>query len=379
MKILHICSDFAKQSIYDQLVTHLSSFSELHQYIYVPTRTIEEVGKFKNDSLQNVDYFYKHLLNKSDRILYHQKIKKTTNYIKNQIAVSEIDLIHAHFLFSDGGIALEYFKKFGTPYIVAVRNTDLNMFFKYMIHLRKKGVEILVNASKIVFLSHAYKSQLFEKYLPNNIKNIIESKSVVIPNGVDSFWLKNIFQKSKVNFEKVNVLYVGEFTKNKNVQASIDALNFLRQAGYQIIFTIVGGGGDYSKQLLRLIKNKTDWIRYVPRTNNKETLLKLYRDADVFCMPSKLETFGVVYVEAMSQGLPIIYTKGQGIDGYFKQGEIGYAVESSNINEIGVSLLNILNNYHNISSNCSKFACDFSWVRISSEYRTIYKSIFKNG
>ena len=51
-------------------------------------------------------------------------------------------------------------------------------------------------------------------------------------------------------------------------------------------------------------------------------------------MPSFPETFGLVYVEAMSQGLPIIYTKGQGIDGYFEDGKVGYPVNTKDSNDI---------------------------------------------
>ena len=39
-------------------------------------------------------------------------------------------------------------------------------------------------------------------------------------------------------------------------------------------------------------------------------------------MPSKYETFGLVYPEAMSRGIPIVYTKNQGFDKYFEDGEI---------------------------------------------------------
>ena len=39
----------------------------------------------------------------------------------------------------------------------------------------------------------------------------------------------------------------------------------------------------------------------------------IYRENDIYVMPSIIETFGLVYAEAMSQGLPVIYTRGQGL------------------------------------------------------------------
>jgi len=44
-------------------------------------------------------------------------------------------------------------------------------------------------------------------------------------------------------------------------------------------------------------------------------------------MPSITETFGLVYAEALSQGLPVLYTRGQGFDRQFEEGEVGYAVD----------------------------------------------------
>ena len=62
MKILHICSDFAKQSIYNQLITHLSKDGNCSQFVFVPCRTFDEIGKNKNIELNNVEYFYENIL-----------------------------------------------------------------------------------------------------------------------------------------------------------------------------------------------------------------------------------------------------------------------------------------------------------------------------
>lgn len=352
---------------------------DLQQYVYVPTRTKDEIGKYQNLSLQYVDYYYKHILNKYDRVFYHHKIKKTFTFIEKELPGDAIDLIHAHFLFSDGGIALNYYKKYKTPYIVAVRNTDLNLFFKYMIHLRSKGVEILKNAAKIIFISHSYQKELLEKYIPKKLKNSITDKSIVIPNGIDSFWLENTHSEHSLKTDFIKVLYVGDFSKNKNIQNTISALQLLRNEGIDIRFTIVGGGGDYESKIMNLVNVNKNWIKYIPRTNNKQELLKIFRESDLFCMPSIYETFGLVYIEALSQSLPIIYTKGQGIDGYFKEGEVGYSVNCFIKEDIKAKIIAILKNYNYISSNCYKLASYFSWNKITNQYINLYRSIEKQN
>lgn len=375
-EILHICTGFSNQGLYDQLVTSLSK-KNINQKIYIPVRTQTEVGKYKNDDLANVQYQYSYILNIFDRINYFGKIEKTTKDVLANIDVSTSQMIHAHFLFSDGGIAYKLNQLFNIPYIVAVRNTDLNIFFKYMIHLRSYGIRILEKADRIIFLSEAYKRQLFEKYIPLEYKDEFLKKTMVIPNGVNPFWLNNTYNRWHPLNNPFKVLYVGSFTKNKNIHMTIDAIASLRKKGKSIEFTIVGDGGNFDKKIRRLAHKNKGWIQLIPRTSNKDELKKIYRDSDIFCMPSRLETFGLVYIEAMSQGLPVIFSKGQGIDGYFKDGEIGYSVNSKNMLDVCNKIEMIFKNYQYLSSNCTKLANNFSWDKIADQYLEIYNIVVR--
>ena len=65
-------------------------------------------------------------------------------------------------------------------------------------------------------------------------------------------------------------------------------------------------------------------------------------------MPSFNETFGLVYIEALSQNLPILYTKSEGIYKYFEEGHLGIGVEPSNITSIKKGLDFIINNYQSL-------------------------------
>ena len=61
-------------------------------------------------------------------------------------------------------------EKYGIPYIVAVRNTDVNIFFKQMIHLRKLGVQILKKQKKLFFYRNLIEMKLLENYVPENLR-----------------------------------------------------------------------------------------------------------------------------------------------------------------------------------------------------------------
>ena len=89
-------------------------------------------------------------------------------------------------------------------------------------------------------------------------------------------------------------------------------------------------------------------------------------------MPSKYETFGLVYPEAMSRGLPVIYTKGQGFDKYFKDGEVGYPIQYDSVSEGVKVVIDIMSNYTFISNNAKDNSKRFSWDIISNDYKNIY-------
>ena len=80
----------------------------------------------------------------------------------------------------------------------------------------------------------------------------------------------------------------------------------------------------------------------------------------------------------MSQGLPIIYTRGQGFDGQFAEGEVGYSVQYDSAEEIADRVKDILDKYEIISRNCIKKVDRFDWDKIAKEYIDIYKGICLN-
>ena len=83
----------------------------------------------------------------------------------------------------------------------------------------------------------------------------------------------------------------------------------------------------------------------------------------------------MLYSEAMSQGLPVIYTRGQGFDGQFADGEVGYAVDCFDANEIADKVIDTVNNYEDVSKRCIKLCGEFDWDKLGKQYRDIYLNI----
>ena len=96
-------------------------------------------------------------------------------------------------------------------------------------------------------------------------------------------------------------------------------------------------------------------------------------------MPSHTETFGLVYAEAMSQGMPVIYTRGQGFDGHFEDGVIGYSVSDYDADELVEKIISIIENHENISTRCLEKVDRFNWNKIAEEYKEVYGTIADGG
>jgi glycosyltransferase involved in cell wall biosynthesis len=368
MKILNINSYYLSSSVHDQLQNKLNS-SHIHTKTYIPVDEKITIRDECNDiDFKNIEI--SKCFKKRDRFNFYYKHKKILNdFYKKNIDFKDFNLIHAHSLFSNGYIAYKINKLHKIPYIVTVRDTDINTFFKKAFFLRRLGVDILYNALKVIFLSNSYRSQCIREYVPKSLQDLIQEKSIVIPNGIDDFWIENKYKRPKIeNSRGINLLYVGNIIKRKNLIRVMQACELIKKDNNNIRLVIVGKVID---KKIGLALKKSSLVKILNRMD-KEALIEIYRENDIFVMPSITESFGLVYPEAMSQGMPVLYSKKQGFDGYFQQGQVGYAVESYNVKDIKNKILLSNQNYDYLSDNSVKYFERFSWKNIVIEYINLY-------
>lgn len=372
MKVLHINCNYIGTTLHQKMIEQLDLVG-INSQVFVPTYDCQSSVIDVNENVTVAECF-----KKKDRFLFDYKQNKILNCVEKLYDLNNFDCVHAYTLFTDGNCAWKLKKKYGIPYVVAIRNTDVNCFFKYMIQLRRRGVRIMEEASAIFFLSESYKKQVFDKYIPKKYKLKLSKKSYVIPNGVDNFWFENLylekdFSNTLLRFKEKNIriLYVGRIDKNKNISLTLDAIKLLRKSGWLIEFTVIGKVKD-KKEYLRIKEN--DFCTYL-EARPKEQLIELYRNNDIFVMPSHQETFGLVYAEAMSQALPVIYTKFQGFDGQFPEGEVGYSVSSKDSIQLAQKIIDVVYRYDKISKKAVGLCEKFKWENIVDKYLMIYKKI----
>lgn len=139
-----------------------------------------------------------------------------------------------------------------------------------MIHLRGLGKKILKNAERVIFISPKYKEFVLNNLLDEETKKIIIDKVVVLPNGINYFWIKNKFYKEKEYTKNLKILYVGNIDKNKNLLTTCKAIELLKYDGFEVLYTVAGKISD--SKIFNTLKGK-EYFNYLGILN-KEKLIK---------------------------------------------------------------------------------------------------------
>lgn len=361
MKVLHICSYYIDDKFYT------SFFDELSQSGVVSKAFVFANRNRLKDGLDlpyaTISYCFRTL----DRFFFHIKHLKALRQLYRCENVQEYDCLHAHSLFSNGYLAYRVKKRYGIPYVITVRYPDIYTFFKFRLCLRPLGKRILKQADSVIFLSEASACAMREYYdLCGNYE--------IIPNGIDDFWIEHKAKRKEKSNNGIKLLFVGRINRNKNIDILVRICDQIRSRYDAISLTVVGQVMDQSYME---VLNSRDYVTYIPYCK-KEDLIKYYRQADIFVLLSHKESFGIVYTEAMSQGLPILYTKNQGFDKQFEDGYVGYACDDYDETDALAAIEKILDKYDEISHHCVEAVDRFSWNYIAEAHVNLYESLKGN-
>lgn len=378
MHILYITNDWNTTRVHYHLIKNLAETRpDIKLSVYVPLRVSDDISKVY-ELPDNVSLYQSKILRKTHKFLYGSKINTICkDIIKTVGDIEDVDIIHTANQCVCGAVALKLKKKYDIPYITAIRNTD-EYYYNKLIWKKSSFNRILKNADRIIFLSKAYKDIYLKKYFPTEF-NTNQEKSIVIQNGVDDIFLnsRKINRKTKV----CNIVFYGNFIPRKNLDSLIYAMDILREEGYNLRLTAIGQRkNDISKynQLITDLASRREWITLKERTSI-EKISNVLSDYDIFAMVSHAETFGLVYVEALTQGLPILYSKNMGIDGYFPEGFVGFSSHSKSITQIVEQLKNIIKNYEMLVTNINNLNLEsFRWQTIALQYNNVYSLTLMN-
>lgn len=336
--IVHICNNYISSKVHQQLVQAIEKKDTHQQSVFVPVRDKGDMNKNKITNAKHVEYRYFNYRFKILRFLQFTKITLIFLVLRNYLKHKKVDLIIAHNFWSDGMVAYLYHLLNGTPYVLAVRSTDLKLFIPKLRPMHFVMKSMIKRSEGLVFINPAYQ-QTFEKHYPQ--LHAHAKKTEVIYNGVASFWLQNIHSsKSKTH----QFLYVGTFEKRKHLAAVCEAMKHIHSMNHQAKLVVIGNDEAALKTLLGTA-HIPDYIEVIGKVYDQHTLLDYYRQAEVFVMPSINETFGLVYIEALLQGCRVLHADNEGIAGIFDS-KFVQSVNPTNIDALTKAMHGLLSLEH---------------------------------
>lgn len=192
--------------------------------------------------------------------------------------------------------------------------------------------------------------------------------------------LNNIRNISKNN----NLLYVGQIEDRRNILFLISVMKKVVEHYPNAKLNIVGGGEEsYLRECKSLIDTYqlNNSISFLGRKNQSE-LYEIYEKCEAFLLPSKYEIFGMVIMESMLFGCPVISSLNGGADVIIKNGENGFIVKDFIVEEWFNAISYIFeNNNFKIIDNAYKTIVDnFNWDHISKKFIESYNEmLIKNN
>ena len=147
---------------------------------------------------------------------------------------------------------------------------------------------------------------------------ISPDRITVVSMGVDDFFIKNM-RTTIPAVQTRKCLFVGYTFHLKGGPDVLKAFAVARQELPDLELIVVGP--DLSAEI------KQDGVHHVGTVNSREELLEYYRSADLFLLPSRCDSFGFVFLEAMSQGLPCIGADINAMPEIIADGETGFIVD----------------------------------------------------
>lgn len=227
--------------------------------------------------------------------------------------------------------------------------------------------ELLMRCQRIQLISQSernYLAELFPQYL---------SKTEVLPLGI-SLPLER-WQHANAN----KLLYVGRLSDYKGIEDLIKAMYLIRQSGRKICLNIVGKGSDYYEVSLRqLVKsmNLGVCVQFHGWKSSSE-VRQLMGRAACLIVPSRREAYGLVALEGMAIGTPLIASKAGGLEEIVSN-SCALTFDPGNVNQLANALGIALDNptlLRALAARGRERALKFEWVQLAPRYLMLLESV----
>lgn len=282
---------------------------------------------------------------------------------------SHFDIVHAHWIIPQGIVQ----SFIGMPYIVTGHGGDVTSLNKGII--KKLKFRCLVKAKKITVVSNALKKEVEAICHRNDVK--------IISMGCDTthfdkkYRVENYFHQG----EKPVVLFVGRLAEKKGVTYLIEAMKYIDAK------LIIVGDGPLKNDLMQQAVPQKDKICFMGSRTHQE-LIEIYASADVFVAPSitaadgDKEGLGLVLLEAMASGLPVIGSNSGGIPEIVHDGKNGFLTREKDSKAIAQKVNALLTNreeYEKMSENAVLTAKEYDYKVLGKKYSRLIKEVLNEN
>lgn len=199
----------------------------------------------------------------------------------------------------------------------------------------------------------------------------------IIPNGVDlGHFSPEVAPFEEYKDGKLNVLFVGRLESRKGVKYLIDSFVKVQQEVPDSRLIIVGPGtrlrGSYKRRVARHGLKDVVFVGYA----SYDDLARYYQTADVFCAPATgSESFGIILLEAMAMGKPIVASNIEGYASVITDGADGLLVPPKDSQSLGQALIQLLQDpslRQKMGAKGLAKAQNFSWERVARDVLDYY-------
>ena len=340
-----------------------------------------DVEDFENDGGVKVYRVNNYMINPNNFIdwimqLNFNLVAKATEIINKE---GPFDVIHAHdWLVTYAAKTLK--DSYKMPIIATIHATESG---------RNSGihdeVQRYINDTEWLLTYEATEVIVNSNYMKNELQRLFGlpyEKINVVPNGVNLNLYNGVekdydFRRQYAADNEKIILYVGRLVYEKGIQNLIAAMPKVLNGYHDSKLVIAGRGGmidELRDEVRRLgIENKVYFTGYL----SLDKVTKMYKCADVAVFPSTYEPFGVVALEGMLSGTPVVVSDVGGLNEIVDHGVNGMKSYAGNPNSIADSILELLFNpglCEEISKNAkAKVKTQYNWNKIAQDTHFIYQ------
>lgn len=276
------------------------------------------------------------------------------------------DVIHAHFL-DKGVIASRLAKIVHIPLVITEHSSAMNRPEIEKDTLRR-AKEAYFGADSLICVSSE---------LANNLERLVGVKGTVIPNIID---VETFAKSCRMEHSGFHLVTAAGLIPQKRIGRLLQAMVNVRDIP-DIFLEVIGDGPLMGELESFSIENKiSDKVRFHGQLT-REQIAKVFETCDCFVMPSARETFGVVYVEAMAAGLPVIATRCGGPEDFVDDSN-GILIDVDNQEQLDNAIRNMYQTAKNKydSEAIKRYASErFSPMIVAEQLIENYKSVLKKN